>query len=579
MSKNDVVICGGGLAGLTLALQLSRLKPELRITVLEKKAGPLPAATHTVGESTVEIGAHYLAEVVGLKKHLNEAHLPKLGLRYFYGNGTQPFEKRPELGASMFSPVPTYQLDRGILENHLRKRVLEVGVNMVESASVEEMELSTSNEQHTIQYEIEGESKSISASWVVDAMGRRRFIQRKLGLSEDSGHAASSVWFRIKGRLSVSDLVPANEVAWHSRNLEDRYLSTNHLMGTGYWVWLIPLSSGNTSIGIVAQNDIHDFNDYSRTYESAHNWLKEREPFLAECLENKEILDFKKLKNYSYGSKQLFSENRWACVGEAGVFSDPFYSPGSDMIAFTNTLTTDLILADGVGQMNKEDVDLSNALLLDQIFPDQLKYYRNMYQVFGNTCVASVKFMWDTIYYWRVYAHQFMNGTFEDLNELNEFSNNLKSLSPLNDEAQKMFRDWALQIDRDAPFDHVDLASKHVFIESAINLLTKPVDNELEVQRFLEDTLRTIRDGYQSQTTTGLPIKNLALNANKPSTFTEFFGSEIPSETRKRKWVGRVASIQKGKLLYAIRDQYVRWLVVNRSKALGFGVLKRFYPR
>ena len=31
-----------------------------------------------------------------------------------------------------------------------------------------------------------------------------------------------------------------------------RWLSTNHLMGAGYWVWLIPLGSGSTSFGIVA---------------------------------------------------------------------------------------------------------------------------------------------------------------------------------------------------------------------------------------------------------------------------------------------------------------------------------------
>ena len=40
---------------------------------------------------------------------------------------------------------------------------------------------------------------------------------------------------------------------WHSRLAEgDRSFSTNHLMGEGYWVWLIRLASGATSVGIVA---------------------------------------------------------------------------------------------------------------------------------------------------------------------------------------------------------------------------------------------------------------------------------------------------------------------------------------
>ena len=34
-------------------------------------------------------------------------------------------------------------------------------------------------------------------------------------------------------------------------------LSTNHICGEGYWVWLIPLSSGPISIGIVADPRFH----------------------------------------------------------------------------------------------------------------------------------------------------------------------------------------------------------------------------------------------------------------------------------------------------------------------------------
>ncbi len=38
----------------------------------------------------------------------------------------------------------------------------------------------------------------------------------------------------------------------HAATTRERWLSTNHLCGPGYWVWLIPLASGSHSVGIVA---------------------------------------------------------------------------------------------------------------------------------------------------------------------------------------------------------------------------------------------------------------------------------------------------------------------------------------
>ncbi|MEA2258957.1 MAG: hypothetical protein QOJ51_1782, partial [Acidobacteriaceae bacterium] len=116
----DVILLGGGLAGQTLARQMQRQRPSARILITELRPRPAKEAAHKVGESTVEIGAHYFSKVLGLESHLRQSQLRKAGLRYFFSHeNNEDVASRVEMGASYFPPVPSYQLDRGRLENML----------------------------------------------------------------------------------------------------------------------------------------------------------------------------------------------------------------------------------------------------------------------------------------------------------------------------------------------------------------------------------------------------------------------------------------------------------------------------
>lgn len=394
----DVVICGGGLAGLLLAMQLRQEAPELTVAVLEKVARPLPEAAHKVGESSVELGSQYL-ERLGLRPYLEERHLIKFALRFFPGGGDLPLAQRTEIGPNGEPVVRSYQLDRGRFEEDVRGMIEAQGASLFEGVTVKDIALAPGEEPHTVTAVQDGDKRTLRCRWAVDATGRAGLLRRDLKLKRGSPQVANASWFRIKGALDINSLVPAEETAWHARPYaSERWRSTNHLMGPGYWAWIIPLGTGNTSIGVVVHDALHGF-DEVRTLERTLAWLEAHEPVLWNALKSYEIIDFMCLKGYSHQVARAWSEDRWALVGEAGAFIDPFYSPGTDFIAIANAYTAELIKLDRRGEALADKVRSFN-LTYRSLVSGALDVYRQAALVYGHGRALSAKVYWDNFSYW-----------------------------------------------------------------------------------------------------------------------------------------------------------------------------------
>lgn len=434
----DVLILGGGLAGLSLALQLRARCPDLAIRILERRRHPVPAAAHKVGESTVEIGAHYFAETLGLRAHLDAAQVRKFGFRFFFSEGCAELGRATELGISRAFPIPTWQLERGTFENFLGREATRRGIEFVQGASVRAVH---PGQPHAVHASHDGTLRTHRARWLIDASGRAGLLRRQFGLTEDNGHHIGAAWLRVNARLHLDHW--CDDPAWRDRCVpRERWRSTNHLCGPGYWVWLVPLASGAHSIGIVADASLHPVETFN-TFDRALAWLDVHQPALARELQphRDALLDFRFLRNVSYGCRQVFSADRWALTGEAAMFLDPFYSPGSDFIAIGNGYITELVARDFSGRMDARAVRHFQQLFLS-FYRNTLELYRGQYALFGNARVMTAKVLWDYTYYWGVLCPLVIGGRIADLALFSDLSADMAAAESLNLRVQALFRDW-----------------------------------------------------------------------------------------------------------------------------------------
>src|SRR5258707_4911666 len=138
-SAYDVVVIGGALSGAATATLLLRKNPGLRLLIVDKS----PQLTRRVGEATVEISAFFMGRVLGLTQYLNESHLVKQGLRFWFKNEeVKSIAEASELGGRYQVRLPSYQVDRSTLDEEVLRRACVAGAKCLRPASATKVELS-----------------------------------------------------------------------------------------------------------------------------------------------------------------------------------------------------------------------------------------------------------------------------------------------------------------------------------------------------------------------------------------------------------------------------------------------------
>ncbi len=192
-----------------------------------------------------------MTRILGLTNYLGHHQLAKQGLRMWFSNRPdQPFDDCVEVGAKYQARLPTFQVDRATLDSHMLETAVDAGCDLRRPAKVTRLELEGENGAH-VSYTTDTSHETVRARWIVDASGRAAMLARKLGhFRPNTEHPINAVWARFSG---VKDW---DSYDWRERFPDyanacrtSRYWATNHLMGHGWWCWIIPLKGGDVSAG------------------------------------------------------------------------------------------------------------------------------------------------------------------------------------------------------------------------------------------------------------------------------------------------------------------------------------------
>jgi flavin-dependent dehydrogenase len=403
-SRFDVVILGGALAGASTALLLRRRQPGLRVLILEKNT----LFDWKVGESTVETSSFFLMRTLRLYDHLSREQLPKHGLRYWFHNGAVTnLREASEVGPNQLPRIAGFQLDRAKLDEHVLKLAVQEGAELWRPAKVLEVTLpeESGEPEARVRVERDGQTLDIRAGWLVDASGRSAILARRRGwLRPLDEHPISAAWARYR---NVPDL-DSHEMAgdpddYYSRwTVSSRRLATNHYTGHGYWIWVIALSGGETSIGAVWDTRLVE--PEGKTAEERLQWFLNGNPLAKEAVNGARRVEGD-LWSYNFLPYLVdkVAGKGWSSVGDASGFLDPFYSPGIDQIAFSVSWTLELI---------RRRADEKDAMKFDELLTEHNRLYRNYlyglfkaiykdkYHLMGDFDLMTAAFMLDTSLYY-----------------------------------------------------------------------------------------------------------------------------------------------------------------------------------
>lgn len=322
----DVLIIGAGPSGCVSASHL--FNNNIKVKIVEKTKFP----RLVVGESLIPRVMDHFAEA-GLFESLDAMNFEKkLGARFIRGEEICVFDFSDKFSEGWDW---TWQVPRADFDNTMAQEVVRKGIDLEFESEVVSVSFEGKNSK-TIVKDKEGNLKEINAKFIIDSSGYGRVLPRLLDLDTPSKlDPHSSIFTHVKDSNRPKG--------------EEGTLISFDVLETEVWLWVIPFSNGNTSLGVVGPTDfINSLSENKNNSEALKNAIQLSDYYIKRFGGVDFLFEPVKLENYSRSVKQMYGDG-FALTGNSSEFLDPVFSSGVAFATESGMLAAKLFIKESQG--------------------------------------------------------------------------------------------------------------------------------------------------------------------------------------------------------------------------------------
>jgi len=346
----DVVIMGAGYAGVCQARHLLLKIPNIRLAIVDPRPENPSKPDHRPGESTLEAASVFLFSELGLHEYLLEHHAHKAGLNWHWAKDVDKTESMNDyyhIWVNRQLTIPSFHLNRSKFDRDLLEMNKQMGAHFY-NGRVVDVDLTSGDKHNTVKVKLQDGYIELKAKHLVDAAGRKFIIGRKtdnlllrpeeLAFNIKPGAA----WVLVKN----VDRTIFDKGLYSTESLASRYYATNHWMGKGHWLWMIPIDTQTMelSVGLIHHQEIIP-SELVNTEDKFYAFVKANHNILYQLLKSGEHVEFNYWPRIAHTSKRLFSPDNWYVIGDAASNFDALFSTGTTMSCVAIESVTEIVRA------------------------------------------------------------------------------------------------------------------------------------------------------------------------------------------------------------------------------------------